>query len=100
MLTTAKLNSPAQAIAYHAQDYSAATERYYYQANAVSEWAGPLALELGLSGEVGAEAYKLLANGQSPSGQVLVKQREKTAEYISEGKKVKQAIHTVGWDLT
>src|SRR5215467_4281128 len=100
MLTTAKLNSPAQAIAYHEQDYSAATERYYSQENAVSEWAGPLALELGLSGEVGAEAYKLLANGQSPSGHVLVKRREKPAEYIADGKKVKPAVHTVGWDLT
>src|SRR5689334_19094776 len=100
MLTTVKLDSPGQACAYHERDYSNNSERYYRQGNAIKrEWIGPMAREFGLSGEVDSAPYQMLANGKSPTGEQLVRIK-KAAEYVIDGKKVKAAKHTVGWDLT
>jgi len=99
MLTTAKLNSAGQAISYHQQDYGNASERYYAQGSSISEWIGPMAADFGLAGEVAPSPYEMLANGKSPTGEQLVRVK-RSSEYVVEGKKVKAAKHTVGWDLT
>jgi hypothetical protein len=64
VLSIEKLNSAEQAISYHEHDYANSSGHYYSQGGAASVWRGPMAAELGLSGEVAAEAYAILACGQ------------------------------------
>jgi conjugative relaxase-like TrwC/TraI family protein len=91
MLNFDKLASAERAISYHDQEYSDALAEYYAHGNVeLSEWRGPMAAELGLSGAVERTAYEKLVNGQAPDGTQLVRHRQ------GEG----HAQHIVGWDLT
>lgn len=102
MLTISNPLSASQAQAYHAEEFSNARENYYTQGDQIrGEWHGKLAAEWGLKGEVSAEHFQRLSEGQHPvTGEQLV--RHKAArEYANEhGQKVRTMEHRAGWDAT
>jgi conjugative relaxase-like TrwC/TraI family protein len=73
--------------------------QYYSEEKNLSQWAGPLANQFGLSGAVKAEEFARLCRGEDPvTGERMVRWK-KAAEYRLNGKDVKSAEHRVGWDL-
>ncbi|HEV2222224.1 MAG TPA: MobF family relaxase [Candidatus Acidoferrales bacterium] len=102
MLTISNPLSASQAQAYHAEEFSNARENYYSQGDQIrGEWHGKLAAEWGLKGEVSAEHFQRLSEGQHPvTGEQLV--RHKAArEYVNDhGQKVRTMEHRTGWDAT
>ncbi|HKV28026.1 MAG TPA: MobF family relaxase [Candidatus Acidoferrales bacterium] len=102
MLTISNPLSASQAQAYHSAEFSNARENYYTQGDQIrGEWHGKLAEEWGLEGEVGAEQFQRLSEGQHPlTGEQLVQHRA-AREYLDEhGKKIKTMEHRAGWDAT
>jgi conjugative relaxase-like TrwC/TraI family protein len=102
MLTISNPLSAGQALAYHAEEFSNASENYYTQGDQIrGEWHGKLAEQWGLPGEVGEEHFQRLTEGQHPiTGEQLV--RHKAArEYVNEhGQKIRTMEHRAGWDAT
>jgi conjugative relaxase-like TrwC/TraI family protein len=102
MLTISKPLSAGQAAAYHANEFTSAEQSYYTQAGQVrGEWQGQLAREWGLGGEVTAEQFTRLAQGQHPeTGEQLVRYQQ-PREYVNDaGETVRTMEHRAGWDAT
>ncbi len=102
MLTISKPLSAGQAAAYHANEFTSAEQSYYTQGNQIrGEWQGKLAQEWGLTGEVSAEQFTHLAQGQHPeTGEQLVRYQQ-PREYTNDaGELVKTMEHRAGWDAT
>ncbi|HKV27307.1 MAG TPA: MobF family relaxase [Candidatus Acidoferrales bacterium] len=102
MLTISNPLSASQAQAYHSAEFSNARENYYTQDDQIrGEWHGKLAEEWGLSGEVSAEHFQRLSEGQHPiTGEQLVQHRAARAYINERGDKVKAMEHRAGWDAT
>jgi conjugative relaxase-like TrwC/TraI family protein len=102
MMTIPKALSSGQAQTYHKLEYTSATQSYYKQGDEVKgEWQGRLATSLGLSGEVTAQEFSRLSEGQHPQSEVqMVRHREAVEYQTSSGKTVKAVEHRAGWDAT
>ncbi len=102
MLTISKPISAGQASAYHAEEFTNATENYYRKGNQIrGHWHGQLAAEWGLTGEVEEEAFNRLAAGQHPeTGEQLVRYQQ-AREYVNDdGELIRTMEHRAGWDAT
>ncbi len=102
MVTISKPMSAGQASAYHAEEFTNATDNYYTEGNQVrGQWHGKLAAEWGLPAEVEEQAFNRLAAGRHPeTGEQLVRYQE-PREYINEdGQVVRSMQHRAGWDAT
>src|SRR5579864_2791775 len=102
MLTISKPLSSGQAASYHREEFANAKDNYYTEGDRVrGQWQGKLAEQWGLNGDVDAEQFKRLADGQHPlTGEQLVQFRA-PYEYTKEnGEKVKTMEHRAGWDAT
>src|SRR6201996_1591335 len=90
-LTTGKVQS------YYRSEYSAASNSYFTQGGTLrGEWHGKLADALNLKGDVTAEAFDRLAEGQHPqTGEQLIKHRDTIKTQAGE-----ELGHRAGWDLT
>ena len=102
MLTISKPLSAGQAAAYHANEFTSAEQSYYTQSGQVrGEWQGKLAQEWGLTGDVSAEQFTRLAQGQHPeTGEQLVRYQQ-PREYTNDaGETVRTMEHRAGWDAT
>jgi conjugative relaxase-like TrwC/TraI family protein len=99
MLTISKPLTTDQAHSYHREEFSNPEQNYYTQGDRIlGEWQGKLAGEWGLAGNVTAEQFHRLAEGQHPlTGEQLVRHR-----FASEqtGKNAHTAEHRAGWDAT
>lgn len=102
MLNISKPLSAGQAQTYHKLEYTSAEQSYYRRGNAVQgEWHGKLAERMGLSGEVGAQEFTRLSDGQHPqTGEQLVRHRMATEYTSANGTTVKAVEHRAGWDAT
>lgn len=90
-LTTGKVQS------YYRSEYSSASNSYFSQGGVLrGEWHGQLAPVLKLSGEVAAQAFDRLAEGQHPeTGEQLIKHRDTIKTQAGD-----EVGHRAGWDLT
>lgn len=90
-LTTGKVQS------YYRSEYSSASNSYFTEGGTLrGEWHGQLAPVLKLSGEVTAQAFDRLAEGQHPeTGEQLIKHRDTIKTQTGE-----EIGHRAGWDLT
>jgi conjugative relaxase-like TrwC/TraI family protein len=102
MMTIPKALSSGQAQTYHKLEYTSAAQSYYKQGDEVKgEWQGRLATSLGLSGEVTAQEFSRLSEGQHPQTEVqMVRHREAVEYQTASGKVVKAVEHRAGWDAT
>src|ERR1043166_1444578 len=102
MLTISKPLSAGQAAAYHASEFTNAEQSYYSQSGEVQEeWQGRLAVAWGLTGEVTAEQFTRLANGQHPdTGEKLLRIQAPRANENASGEAVARMEHRAGWDAT
>ena len=75
MLTITKPLSAGQASRYHQEEFGNARENYYTHSDQIrGAWHGQLARRWGLTGEVSAEHFQRLAEGQHPfTGESLVR---------------------------
>jgi conjugative relaxase-like TrwC/TraI family protein len=102
MLTISKPLSATQAQTYHAKEFTAAEQNYWKQNDTIhGEWHGRLADKFALAGDVGAEDFARLAEGQHPqTGEQLVRHRKVHEYQNEEGKTVAPVEHRAGWDAT
>jgi conjugative relaxase-like TrwC/TraI family protein len=102
MMTIPKALSSGQAQTYHKLEYTSAAQSYYKQGDEVKgEWQGRLATSMGLSGEVTAQEFSRLSEGQQPQTEVqMVRHREAVEYQTASGKNVKAVEHRAGWDAT
>jgi conjugative relaxase-like TrwC/TraI family protein len=102
MLTISKPLSACQAQSYHQKEFTAKEQNYWSQRGVISgEWQGRLAAQFGLAGEVSAECFAKLSQGQDPqTGEQLVRQRASYEYQDADGKTVKTMEHRAGWDAT
>ena len=102
MMTIPKALSSGQSQTYHKLEYTSAAQSYYKQGDKVKgEWQGRLATSLGLSGEVTAQEFSRLSEGQHPQTEVqMVRHREAVEYQTASGKTVKAVEHRAGWDAT
>ncbi len=102
MMSMPKALAAGQAQTYHQLDYTAPSQSYYKQGDAVKgEWQGRLASSFGLSGEVTAQEFSRLTEGQHPQTEVqMVRHREAVEYKNAEGKTVKAVEHRAAWDAT
>ena len=102
MMTIPKALSSGQAQTYHKLEYTSAAQSYYKQGDEVKgEWQGRLATSLGLSGEVTAQEFSRLSEGQHPQTEVqMVRHREAVEYQTASGKTVRAVEHRAGWDAT
>jgi conjugative relaxase-like TrwC/TraI family protein len=92
--------SASHAQRYHREEFAHAKSNYYTEGDRVcGEWRGQLAARLGLAGEVSAEQFARLTEGQHPlTGERLVRHRA-SYEYVNEkGEPVQSVEHRAGWD--
>ncbi len=75
MMTMSSALSAGQAETYYQKEYTSASENYYGEKGEVNgHWAGRLAEEWGLKGEVQSEQYARLVAGQDPqTGEQLIR---------------------------
>jgi hypothetical protein len=99
MLTISKPLSTAQAHSYHQREFANAEQSYYSQGEGVrGEWQGKLAGEWGLAGQVSAEQFHRLAEGQDPrTGEQLIRHRFAIEYENAAGETVRNAGHRAGW---
>lgn len=102
MMTMSKSLGGAQAKEYYQQEYSNAEANYYSEGNAIhGEWAGLLAEEWGLDGQVEQEQFERLVEGQDPhTGEQIIKHVESRTYTNQHGEQVTNSEHRAGWDLT
>jgi conjugative relaxase-like TrwC/TraI family protein len=102
MVTISKPLSAGQAQAYHKEEFTNARENYYTQSDQIhGKWQGQLAERWGLSGEVRAEQFQRLTEGQQPNtGEQLVQHRASYHYENEHGEKVHSMEHRAGWDAT
>jgi conjugative relaxase-like TrwC/TraI family protein len=102
MLTISKPLSAGQAQSYHQKEFTAKEQNYWSQRGIIAgEWQGRLAAQFGLTGEVSAEHFAKLSQGQDPqTGEQLVRQRASYEYQDADGKTVNTMEHRAGWDAT
>ena len=102
MMSIPKALAAGQAQTYHQLDYTAPSQSYYKQGDAVDgEWQGRLAAPFGLSGGVTAQEFSRLTEGQHPQTEVqMVRHREAVEYKNANGKTVKAVEHRAAWDAT
>jgi conjugative relaxase-like TrwC/TraI family protein len=102
MVTISKPLSAGQAQAYHKEEFTNARENYYTQGDQIhGEWQGQLAERWGLRGEVTAEQFRRLTEGQHPeTGEQLVQHRASYSYENERGEKIHSMEHRAGWDAT
>ncbi len=102
MITISKPLSAAQVHTYHAEEFSNARDNYYTQGDEIrGQWHGQLARQWGLSGEVRADQFERLADGQHPrTGEPLVRPQRAQAYTNAHGEAVQAMAHRAGWDAT
>ncbi len=102
MLTISKPLSAGQAQNYHQKEFTSREQNYWSQRGVIAgEWHGRLASQFGLSGEVSAEDFARLSQGQHPAtGEQLVRQRASYEYQDADGKTVKTMEQRAGWDAT
>ncbi len=102
MMSIPKALAAGQAQTYHQLDYTAPSQSYYKQGDAVKgEWQGRLASSFGLSEEVTAQEFSRLTEGQHPQTEVqMVRHREAVEYKNADGKTVKAVEHRAAWDAT
>src|ERR1700728_3042228 len=102
MLTISKPLSAGQAQSYHQKEFTAKEQNYWSQRGIIAgEWQGRLAAQFGLTGEVSAEHFAKLSQGQDPqTGEQFVRQRASYEYQDADGKTVNTMEHRAGWDAT
>jgi conjugative relaxase-like TrwC/TraI family protein len=102
MMTIPKALSSGQAQTYHKLEYTSAAQSYYKQGDEVKgEWQGQLASSFGLSGEVTAQDFSRLSEGQHPRTEAQMVRHRAAVEYQNaNGRTVKAVEHRAGWDAT
>lgn len=102
MLTISKALSAGQALHYHKLEFTAATQSYYQQGQAVQgEWQGQMAESFGLKGAVTEAAFAQLAEGRHPEfGEQLVRHRFASEQANADSTTTKTVEHRAGWDAT
>ncbi|MDQ1470861.1 MAG: hypothetical protein QOJ99_2341, partial [Bryobacterales bacterium] len=97
MLDISKPLTSGKVQSYYRSEYSSASNSYFTQGGTLrGEWHGQLAAALNLSGEVTAEAFDRLAEGQHPAtGEQLIRHRDTIKTMAGE-----EVGHRAGWDLT
>src|ERR1700728_2189101 len=102
MLTISKPLSAGQAQSYHQKEFTAKEQNYWSQRGIIAgEWQGRLAAQFGLTGEVSAEHFAKLSQGQDPqTGEQFVRQRASYEYQDADGKPVNTMEHRAGWDAT
>ena len=102
MLTISKPLSASQALTYHTKEFTAAEQNYWRQNGTTQgEWHGRLAAKFELAGEVRAEQFARLSEGQDPHTADPLIQHRVVKEYEgADGKSVAPVEHRAGWDAT
>ena len=102
MMTMSKALSAPQARTYHAREFVSEQANYWSRdQQGHSEWQGKLAAEWGLKGEVGAEHFARLTEGEHPTTQEQLVWHQPARTYENRyGKKVTSVGHRAGWDAT
>ena len=102
MMTMFKALSAPQARTYHAREFASEQANYWSQGQqGHSEWQGRLAAEFGLEGEVGAEHFARLTEGEHPVTQEQLVWHQPSRTYENRyGKEVTSVGHRAGWDST
>jgi conjugative relaxase-like TrwC/TraI family protein len=97
MLDISKPLTSGKVQGYYRSEYSAASNSYFTQGGELrGEWHGNLAAALNLKGEVTAEAFDRLAEGQHPeTADLLIRHRDTIKTQAGE-----EVGHRAGWDLT
>ena len=97
MLDISKPLTSGKVQGYYRSEYSSASNAYFTQGGVLrGEWHGKLANGLNLKGEVTAEAFDRLAEGQHPeTDEQLIKHRDTIKTQAGE-----ELGHRAGWDLT
>src|SRR6266540_1857756 len=102
MMTMSNALSAGQAETYYQKDYTSKTEDYYSEHGEINgHWAGRLAEEWGLSGEVTSEQYARLVAGQDPhTGEQLIRSIPSREAVNNYGEEITTSEHRAGWDAT
>lgn len=102
MLTMSKSLGAAQAKDYYQKEYANAEANYYSEGEVIrGEWAGRLAEEWGLKGEIAEAQFERLVDGQDPhTGEQLIRHTESRTTKNLYGDEIKTKEHRAGWDLT
>ena len=102
MMTMSKALSAGQARTYHAREFASEQANYWSRGQqGHSEWQGRLAAEWGLKGEVGAEHFAQLTEGEHPLTQEQMVWHQPSRTYENRyGKEVTSVGHRAGWDAT
>ena len=102
MMTMSKALSAPQARTYHAREFASEQANYWSRGQqGHSEWQGKLAAEFGLKGEVGAEHFARLTEGEHPTTQEQLVWHQPSRTYENRyGKEVTSVGHRAGWDAT
>jgi conjugative relaxase-like TrwC/TraI family protein len=102
VLTISKPLSAGQAQSYHQKEFTAKEQNYWSQRGVIaSEWQGRLASQLGLAGEVSAEDFAKLNQGQRlQTGDNPMRQRVSCEYQDAGGTTVKTMEHRAGCDAT
>jgi conjugative relaxase-like TrwC/TraI family protein len=102
MMTMSKALSAPQARTYHAREFVSEQANYWSRdQQGHSEWQGKLAAEWGLKGEVGAEHFARLTEGEHPTTQEQLVWHQPSRTYENRyGKEVTSVGHRAGWDAT
>jgi conjugative relaxase-like TrwC/TraI family protein len=102
MLNISKPMSADTAQRYHKTEFISKEQNYWSQRDVVAgQWQGRLAMQLGLTGEVSAEDFAKLSEGQHPgTGQQLVRHLRSHEFHSPKGRTVKTMEHRAGWDAT
>ena len=102
MMTMSKALSAPQARTYHAREFASEQANYWSRGQqGHSEWQGRLAAEWGLKGEVGAEHFARLTEGEHPTTQEQMVWHQSSRTYENRyGREVTSVGHRAGWDAT
>ena len=102
MLTISKPISASQARIYHAREFAAQEQNYWSRdQQGHSEWQGRLAEQWKLTGEVDAEHFARLSEGQHPHTEEQLVRHQVSRTYEGKfGRDVTSAEHRAGWDAT
>jgi len=102
MLTISKPLSASQAQTYHVREFAAQEQNYWSRdQQGHSEWQGRLAEQWKLTGEVDAEHFARLSEGQHPHTEEQLVRHQVSRTYEGKfGREVTSAEHRAGWDAT
>ena len=102
MLTISKPLSASQARTYHAREFAAQEQNYWSRdQQGYSEWQGRLAEQWKLTGEVDADHFARLSEGQHPHTEEQLVRHQVSRTYEGKfGREVTSAEHRAGWDAT